>query len=205
MKIFIASTFADSVKSFYARQHGGNVLFCANPADPFKSKYWVKKDRDAFLKYGYAVQDVDLRKVDNIGLESLLRACDIFFVSGGSAVYIIDLLRKKQMMGVIDTALSNGVIYAGTSAGSMIMAPDLSFCADDEDEKEAMMIGKVKNLKGFGLIPFYIMCHCQEKYYIPSTKRAMNRLAKNKMPILFLNDGMSIWCHNGQFTFEDVG
>ena len=198
MRLFIASTFADSVKQFYERQHGGKVLFCANPSDPFKSKYWVKKDYNAFVKNGFDVTTIDLRKIDNVQLEVMLKSYKILFISGGSAVYILDLLHKKKMDTVIIAAIANGLIYAGTSAGSMIMAPDISICADDEDEREAKMIGKVKNLKGLGLMPFYLFCHCQERHYIPSTKRAMNRLPRNKIPLLFLNDGQALWIHNSQ-------
>jgi dipeptidase E len=203
MRLFIASTFADSVKQFYERQHGGKVLFCSNPADPFKTKYWVKKDYKAFVDYGFDVTSIDLRTIDANDLREKLNRYQIFFISGGSAVYIIDLLHKKKMDSVIVDAIRDGLLYTGTSAGSMIMAPDISLCADDEDEQEAKQVGKVKNLKGLGLIPFYLMCHCQEKYYVPSTKRAINRLPKNKLPILFLNDGMAVWVHNSHM--EIVG
>jgi hypothetical protein len=81
------------------------------------------------------------------------------------------------------------------------MAPNVSFCADDEDEQEAGMVGKLKNLNALGLMPFYVICHAQEKDYIPSTKRSIDRLPKNKLPILFLNDNMALWIEDGRFEF----
>ena len=198
MRLFIASTFADSVKQFYTRQHGGKVLFVENPSDPYKNKYWVNKDYKAFVKYGFQVTKCDLRPLTGLEFENKLHRYDILHICGGSAIYILDLLKKRGMHIVIKDALNGGLIYTGTSAGSMIMAPDISFCADDEDEREAQMVGKVKDLKGLGLVPYYLMCHCQDKYYVPSTKRAMNRLPKNKLPILFLNDGQAVWHHNSQ-------
>lgn len=204
MRMFIASTFSDVVNLFVQklRPKKWSVLFCANPSDPFRDKQYVNDDRIAFVKAGFKVVDVDVTKITRYELESLLKCHDIFHLCGGSAIYILKLLRDKKMDVVLKNAIQKGdIIYTGTSAGSMIMAPDISFCADDEDEQEAMMVGKVKNLKGFGLMPFYLMCHAQDRYYIPSTKKSMDRLPKNKLPILFLNDNMALWIDNGRFEF----
>jgi dipeptidase E len=198
-KLFIASTFSDTVNLFVKLVPKGKVVFVANASDQFKDKSWVNADRSAFVNNGFDVIDVDLREIASKELSDILSNNDILHICGGSALYIIDLLRRKKMISVIINAINNGMVYTGTSAGSMILAPDLSFCADDEDEKEAKMVGKIKNLKGIGLIDFYLMCHAQEKQYIPSTKRAMNNLPYNKMPILFLNDNMALWFEGNKF------
>lgn len=203
MKMFIASTFSDTVNLFVGKVGTGlSVLFVDNPSDPYKNKYWVNKDRKSFMNNGFYVEDLDLRAITNIRLKKELSEYDIIHFCGGSAVYILKLLKNSGMDIIIHDAVKKGeIIYTGTSAGSMITAPDISFCADDEDEKEAMMVGKLKNMKSLGLQPFYIMCHCQEKYYIPSTKKAMNRLPKNKIPIMFLNDNMALWIENNKIEF----
>ena len=195
--MFIASTFADTVGLFKQRVKGGAVIFIANPADPFKNKYWVRKDFKAFQNNGYKTIPVDLKQHDADGLSRMLKDYDIIHFCGGSAIYTLQLLREKKMDVVIVDAVKSGLIYTGTSAGSMIVAPDISLCAEDVDEKEAAMVGKIKNFKGLGLVPYYLMCHSQEKYYVPSTKKAINQLPKNKLPILMLNDGMAVWHENG--------
>ncbi len=196
MKLFLASTFADSVKLFQQRVHKGKVLFIANPGDPFKggnNSYWIKKDYNAFVSNGFEVTKLDLKIIDAREFGLLLKRFDIIHVCGGSAIYILDLLRKKEMDAVLIRAIKKGLVYTGTSAGSMIMAPNISFCADDEDEIECGMAGKVKNLEGLNLVPCYLMCHVQDPYYIPSTKNCMDRPPKYKHSILFLRDGFAVW------------
>jgi hypothetical protein len=83
----------------------------------------------------------------------------------------------------------------------MIMGPSVWFAHDDEDEQEAGMVDKVKDYSSFGLMPFYLMCHAQDKYYIKSTKKVMDRLPKNKIPILFLNDNMALWIVGDKIEF----
>ena len=201
MKLFLASTFSDSVKLFQQRVHKGKVLFIANPSDPFKNgnnSYWIKKDYNAFVNNGYDVTRLDLRTVNDFQFNKILKDFDIIHICGGSAVYILDLLRKKELDVILIRAIKRGLIYTGTSAGSMIMAPDISICADDEDEQEAKQVGKVKNLKGLNLVPYYLFCHTQEKYYLPSTIKSMDRLPKNKIPLLFLRDGFAVWVDSFQ-------
>jgi dipeptidase E len=205
MKLFLASTFADVVSLFVKRVKSGTVLFIANAADPFKNKLWVKKDFRAFIDNGFDVDRIDLREMNAANLRSFIHEYNILHLCGGSAIYLLNLLREKKVAGVIvDAIKENGLIYTGTSAGSMIMAPDISFCADDEDEQEAGMVGKLKSLKGLGLIPYFIMCHCQNRYYVPSTVKAMKQLPKNKLPILLLNDGMAIWHEDGKMEIVSL-
>lgn len=202
--MFLASTFCDTIDLLIGKFSINRlkVLFIANPSDPFKNKRWVNMDRKSFTDNGCEVKDVDLRQITFVQLGEFISEYDIIHVCGGSAIYILKLLKDKKMFDVIKESVKDGrIIYTGTSAGSMIMAPNISFCADDEDEQEAGMVGKLKNMNSFGLSPFYLMCHAQEKYYIKSAKKSMNRLPKNKIPILFLNDNMALWIENDKIEF----
>jgi peptidase E len=190
MKMFLSSTIDVTINLLLKKTRKRRVLFINNPVDLFKNKYWMRKEKMAFLDRGYELYECDIRKES----ASIIKKFDIVHICGGSALYILDLLKKTGWYNVILYAIKKDhIIYTGTSAGSMIMAPNISFSADDEDEQECGMVGKVKNMDSFGLIPFYLMCHAQEKYYIPSTKKAIDRLPKNKLSILFLNDNMALW------------
>ncbi len=193
MKLFLASTFSDTVNLFEDKVPSGKVMFIENPADLFKDKKWVQKDFNAFVSRGYEVVKVDLRLITAKTLKDMITSFDIIHICGGSAIYILKLLKDKGMDTVIIDAVKAGLVYTGTSAGTMITAPDISFGADDEDEKEVGIVGKLKDLSALNLTPYYYMVHIQDKYYIPSTQKAMTRLPSNKLPILFLTDDMACW------------
>lgn len=201
--MFLASTFSDTVNLFSKKVEMNKlqILFISNASDPFKGrKYWVKKDREAFLDNGCDIDEIDLRSTTCEELDNMTREYDIMHICGGSAIYLLKLLKDTGTYDIIKNAISRGRMkYTGTSAGSMIMAPNISFCADDEDEQDAGMVGKLKDMKGLDLMPFYLMCHSQEKHYITSTKNSIDRLPKNKVPILFLNDNMALWIENEKF------
>jgi dipeptidase E len=205
MKLFIASTLADTIGLFKKHVSRGKVLFIPNPADLFKYTYWMKKDYHAFERNGFKVVKYDLRYVDSVSFAVVMRDFDIIHICGGSAIYILKLLKEKRMAEPLIEAVKSGrIIYTGTSAGSMIVAPDISFCADDVDEREVGMVGKLKDMRGLDLVPYYLLCHSQEKQYVPSTKKAMNRLPKNKLPILLLNDNHAVWHDGDTFKIETL-
>lgn len=194
MKIFAASTFADTANLFVKKVKKGRVLFVINAGDPWNHIDY--DDKKAFEAHGFELDMIDLRKE-----KPKLSSYDIIHFCGGSAIYLLKLLKEKNMVNKIVDAVRGGLVYTGTSAGSMILAPDISFCADDEDEKDAGMIGALQDMTGLNLVPFYSMCHAQDDYYIDSTTRAITRLPQNKVPILFLNDNMAVWCVNGKLEF----
>lgn len=196
--MFLSSTIDCTIGLLVKKTSKRKVLFINNPVDPFRNKYWMRKERKSFIKNGFEIYDCDIRKEDT----EIITYFDIVHICGGSALYVLDLLKKSGWFVKILSAIKNDqILYTGTSAGSMIMGPSIWFAHDDEDEQEARMVDKVKDYTSFGLMPFYLMCHAQEKYYIKSSKRAMERLPKNKVPILFLNDNMALWIEDEKIEF----
>lgn len=196
--MFLSSTIDKSIQLLIKKTRKRRVLFITNPSDPFKKKYWMKNEIRAFENNGFNVQLCDIRKDTPL----LISEFGIVHICGGSALYILDLLKRTRWYSVLKSAIrKERVIYTGSSAGSMIMAPSIWFAHDDEDETEAGMTKIITDYSAFGFIPFYIMCHSQDKYYIPSTKKSIDRLPYNKLPILFLNDGMALWVENNKIEF----
>jgi dipeptidase E len=200
MKLFLASTFSDSALSFnqLVPRSIQTVSFIANAADPWygKNTEWVEKDYNAFNELGFNINKLDLCKSN---LNSIIASSQLIHICGGSAIYLLDLLKKSGYDKVIIKSIRDGTFYTSTSAGSMIMAPDISFCSDDEDEQEVNMVNTVSNLTGLELVPFYMMCHVQDPYYITSTKKSIDRLPDNKLPILFLRDGQAVYIEDDKF------
>lgn len=197
-RLFLASTFSRVADLFAERVPKCRVLLIANPLDPYHEGYdGARADRRAFTSRGFKVLNWDLRELRAEELRDELvvhKTFRVLHVCGGSAVYTINLLRERGMDKVISEAVSKGLIYTGTSAGSMICAPDLALCKDDVDEIEAGQEGKLKDRRGLGLVGFYTVVHAQDKYYSESNRKLVDLLQKNRTPLLFLNDNMAAWC-----------
>ncbi len=146
MKLFLASSFAQTSKLLEQRLQkpikGKKIVFIANPADySTGDKWWIKADRDAFIKLGCNVIDVDLRTISDKDLKKYLETSDIIHLCGGSVFYTILLIKEKGFDNMIKEFIEKDkIIYSGTSAGSMIVSEDLSLDASDPEEKQERKI-----------------------------------------------------------------
>ncbi len=204
MKLFLASSFDKTAGLFVEKlteaPKDHKVLFCANAADIYENTWWVDLDRNAFEKYGFQLENINLQEVNKEELQRKLQTADILHVCGGSVLYLLGLLQQKQMINVIYSAIqSGGVIYTGTSAGSMIVAPSVALSRYDAEEKAPL--SSTSDLTGINLVPFSIIPHCDNKEYLPDTKTTMDHLPENKIPIILLNDNHALWVENNTVEF----
>lgn len=202
MKLFLASSF-DTVSDLLVgkldhKPSELKVLFVANAADHYEDRWWIDLDRKAFQRHGFTLEELDLRQLDAQQLGAKLKSADILHICGGSVLYLLGLLQQKQMVRVIYDAVRNGtVLYTGTSAGSVIVAPDLTL--SKYDEEEAKFVGSISDYSGIGLVNFYTIPHCNITQFLASTKAMMDHLPSNRMPILLLNDGHAVWVEDEKF------
>ncbi len=178
MKLFLASSLDKTLPLLLERIEKSakelKVLFVANASDPLENAWWVDLDRDAFKSAGFNIIEIDLRKVSVEEFARQIEEVDILHVCGGSVLYILWLLRKKEIFDIILNVVNQEkVLYTGTSAGSIIAAPSVQLYSYDPEEREAAK--ELQDFTGFGFVPFLI------KPYMP------------KKIILFLMQCSLIW------------
>lgn len=208
MKLFLASAF-DQVASLLEKKlqkniKGNKVIFIANPADNHQGdKWWVKIDHDAYEDLGCEVIDTDLRTVPLDDFEKLLETSDIIHICGGSVFYALGLMREKGFDGlIVDSVRKEKIVYAGTSAGSMIVAGDLSLDAQDPDEKQ--FVEKMTDFSGLGLVDFLIMPHANNADFAAGNLEAVKLLPKYSQPLIFLYDNQAVWVGENKFEILSI-
>jgi dipeptidase E len=201
MKLFLASAFDQSLSSFkkiFGSEKNRKVIFIANAADNDKgNKWWIKNDRDAFLKLGCNPIDVDLRKITKKDFSKLLKEADIIHFCGGSVIYLICIIKERGFVKLItDAVRKSKIIYTGTSAGSMIVAEDLTIDAYDPDEKE--FVARMKDNSGLGLTNFLIIPHTNSKDFAKGNSKMVSELPEidSKQPLIFIYDGQAVLVDN---------
>ena len=103
---------------------------------PYNSVAKLTKERDDdFEKWplclyyknkGFDVIFVDLKE-DSTSIKERLHNVDIIDVPGGDVNWLLDWAKKSKLDTYLKDLLNNGVVYVGTSAGSMLLNPDIGF------------------------------------------------------------------------------
>lgn len=206
MKLFLASSLDKTISllmpllSKPAKET--KVIFIANAADHYKDKPWVDADRKAFIKNGFTVSEIDLRKTELKAFAAEIEISDILHLCGGSVFYLLKLLKQNGFDKVIVEAIQNNkIFYTSTSAGSIIVSESVE--AFKYDEEEAQFI-EGNNFSGLGIVNFLIVPHCNDPKYIVENKHIMEYAPEFKFPLLLLNDNQTVFVEGDKFKILSV-
>ena len=199
-KLFLASSLNLTILNFIkiakiADSKNLNVGFIDIASEPYRGKidlFWVDNDRKAFMKNNFKVTNLDLNSYKGDFMEfNILHFC------GGHTRYLLSKIHKLGHFDSIRSAITNkNIIYTGTSAGSMIVAPSLVGAGQlDDDINEKFSL---KKQEGLNLVNFLILPHFNNPNFIASNHQSIQS-TNYPYPLIFLNDNSAIWVDSNQF------
>lgn len=161
MKLYLTSI-AASVINKIDFGNSKKVAFIPTAADPYEDKSFVDADRDALLKKGFEVIDIDIKNANEIELQKKLSQFDIIFVAGGNTFYLLEKMQKCGFDKILPGLLTKGIIYIGSSAGSVVVGPSIDYVQTVDDPKKA----DLSNFEGLGIVNFRILPHYGNEKYL---------------------------------------
>jgi dipeptidase E len=204
-RLFLASSFDKTIDLFIQKVKivdptKLSVGFIDIAAEPYKNTsdlFWVEQDYTAFITKGFGVTRVDLNTY-----KGDLSEFQILHFCGGHTRY---LLSKLHSLGFFDTikvlVVNDEVIYTGTSAGSMVVAPSLFGVGrldDDIDE-----IFSEHDQVGLELVDFLILPHFQNPEFVDTNYESI-KSTNYPHPLIFLNDNQAVYVNNVACEFLDL-
>ena len=180
VKLFLCSYFA-AVSSFTPQFVGGDLkgkVLAFIPTASLHEKYteYVDEAKQAFENMGLKVEVLDVSSAPKELTERTLQRCDLIYVSGGNTFFLLQELEKSGAKTIILEQVKGGKPYIGESAGSVIMAPNISYVKDmDEAERAAPQL---KSFEGLGLVDFYPLPHYKSFPFEEVTEKMLVKYAK---------------------------
>jgi len=133
---------------------------------------WSRMGEDHFRALGAdvaAVHIIDRVTADDPQFEPLLESADLIYFSGGNPMYLYETMRDSRAWAAAQRAWARGAVYAGCSAGAMILAKGMP------NFRNAGLTGA----PGFGIVPaVYIMPHFD---HIPGPWKVMVNLLRGRL------------------------
>ncbi|NTU46153.1 type 1 glutamine amidotransferase-like domain-containing protein [Candidatus Roizmanbacteria bacterium] len=137
------------------------VAFIPTAADPEEDKWFVGASRQELVECGFQVTDVDLKQ-DYKWIKSQLELADVIYINGGNTFYLLKWIRKSGVDRYLNNLIENGTIYVGTSAGSLLVGPNIELAAWKKDWDVNNYIPDSEGLK---IVPFEVFPHYEEQYH----------------------------------------
>lgn len=114
---------------------------------------WLKMGEEHFKALGAQVHPlhiIDRASADDPQFEPILESADLIYFSGGNPLYLYETMNGSRAWSAAQKAWSRGAVYAGCSAGAMILARRLP---------NFRRVG-MGTVDGFGIMPSdYVMPH----------------------------------------------
>ena len=133
------------------------LLFVTIAVDGEKdtSRTWLEEEYATILDLGIKEENItEFHYEENVEFSSY----DIIYMIGGNTFYLLKELREKNLAEKIVQAINNGVIYIGSSAGSIILGKTIE-TALPYDENWVNLL----DFKGLNIVDGIIIPHANRK------------------------------------------
>ena len=172
------------------------ILFIPTAANVEEYKKYMHLTQKAFEDFGYEVENFDVSVFSEEIAKEKLSEAKIVFISGGNTFYLLQELKRKNLITYLKERIENGLLYIGESAGSVIAAPDIEYASVIDDKTVAT---ELDDYTGLNLVDFYIVPHFEEEPFVESSRKTVE-LYKDKLDLKLINNKEAILVENNNFT-----
>ncbi len=147
-------------------------------------KQWLADDRRSLVDVGFTVTDYTLTgKIQN-QLEKDLAPFDVLFMAGGNTFYLLYQAIQSGFLQLISDP-ENKKTYVGSSAGSILVCPDIDLIRFIDDPEQAP---KLESTDGANLINYLVLPHWGNPVFQAGYEKVYKLLYQSKYPSVLLTD-----------------
>ncbi len=177
------------------------IAFIQTAADSYKDKWFVEVDIKKLNELGFQLTQIDIKDTDEQKLQNELEGFDVIYMTGGNCFYLLEKIYESGFDKVIKRLMDDGVVYAGASAGAVIMCPTIEPLAFLDDPSKAP---NLKSKKGLDLIDFVILPHYGKEKYIEKYKKIMATYQNNGYEMKTLTDQQVVIVEGSEYRIVDT-
>ena len=191
-QLFLCSYFA-GVKEFFRqyaseKQLGKQVLFIPTAGNVEEYRGYIDEALQTFEDLGFQVEVLDISACDRETAQAKIFQSKLLYVSGGNTFYLLQELKKKQLLSLIKEKITDGMIYVGESAGAIITAKDIDYNKIMDDKAVAE---ELHDTAGLDEVDFYVLPHVGEEPFVESAQATLD-IYSDQLNLLPLNNRQAL-------------
>jgi dipeptidase E len=159
---------------------------------------WTNDEIVAIENVGFNVDRIDLSILEPEDLKEAFYGCDLFWVGGGNTLYLLQEVRRSGFDKFVTRKIMEGVPYVGTSAGSILLGPDIEF------ELYASQAPELNSYEGLNLFPFAPYVHFGAPWVKEVYKEILQFSLDNDKSFITLRDNQFIYVTGEKWQVIDV-
>lgn len=162
--------------------------------------WWVKAEKDKLIEVGFKVDEFSIKGMSKEEIEKRLENKQIIYFCGGNTFYLLDQVIKTGCDEIIKNKIEKGVIYIGSSAGSMIIGKRIDLVSTIDDQSKA------PDLKSTGLeiIDLAILPHWGSDIFRDEYLKGFELMYTEGVKITPITNQQYIWIINDSIQIIQV-
>ncbi|MBW7955502.1 Type 1 glutamine amidotransferase-like domain-containing protein [Patescibacteria group bacterium] len=165
------------------------VAFVPTASHPEPDPSYMQLDIDAIQAAGFIYQELDIKDKDQKSLKKVFEDIDIVFVAGGNTFYLLQEARQSGFDEVVTEFVNKGGWYIGSSAGSVLAAPDIAVIKYLDDPQDAPQL---TSTNGLGLIDLLVLPHWGKAKYKQQYLQLINDAYEQEVKYIALLDTQAL-------------
>ena len=196
MKLFLTSYLAGTkelVQDFLTQNDIQEILFIPTAANVEEYRDYVDEGIAALKESGYDVTILDVATAPHNKSIQAIKNSACLCISGGNTFYLLQELKRNDLLDLIKQRVRNGTPYIGESAGAIIACPDISYNQIMDDKTVAT---ELTDYSGMDLVDYYVLPHNGEFPFVETTAQTIKAYGE-KINLIPLNNSQAIIVENG--------
>lgn len=197
---FVAQDIGRKVESKYKQN---SVFINTAIKDKIHSNLeWHYLNKSSLEKEGFDFDVYDISGKSPATINKDLSSYDSMYVEGGNSFYLLQESQKSGFIQLVRDRVNQGMIYIGTSAGSVIAGPSIEPVRQDS---RAILAPDLVGTEGYQLVDFVVMPHWgQPKRRELFNTYRLNHIYNEEFGYLFLSDSQYVEVIDDHFKIVDI-
>jgi dipeptidase E len=176
------------------------VAFVPTASHHYEERPWVDQDRAALVEAGFHVADLELAEHDAAGVRAALESADLVFVAGENTFVLLHEAIRSGFRDVAPGLVREGLIYVGSSAGSLLAGPRIDPARFGDDPNEAP---ELTDHAGLGLVDVVPVVHFGHEASRDDNLRLLDHYYDRGLFLVPLTDRQFLHARDGSFRLYE--
>ena len=202
MEILLMSYLAETkniTKKYLSKMISNKIVFIptAGNVEPYTG--YIDEGVEMLMSLGYELEIIDISKYDEDYLKNKLSKTECICISGGNTFYLLQELKKKNLIGLLYERIKEGLFYIGESAGAIIMSENIEYNQMMDDKSIA---SELDDYTGVNVFDHYVLPHIGE-YPFEETAQKTFDTYKDKIKLVPINNSEAILVNDSGYTIHN--
>ncbi|MGP1456553.1 MAG: Type 1 glutamine amidotransferase-like domain-containing protein [Veillonella parvula] len=199
MEILLMSYLAGAksiTKKYLSKMVSNKIIFISTAGNVEPYTGYIDEGVEMLKSLGYELEIIDISKYDDDYLKDKFSKTECICISGGNTFYLLQELKKKNLVGLLYKRIKEGLFYIGESAGAIIMSENIEYNQIMDDKSIA---SELDDYTGVNVFDHYVVPHLGEYPFEKTAQKTLDTY-QDKIPLVPINNNEAVLVDNNGYT-----